>query len=143
MADLPREKMREEAPFTFCGVDMFGHFVVKNSCQEIKQYGALYICLSSRAIHIELTYSLNTDPFIICLTGFIGRTGDVCLIRSDNGSNFIGILAELCQPFQEIDHSRISNYLEEHGGKRINWKRILYLQVTWGEFGNDKVGVLE
>ena len=30
MADLPRGRMSEEAPFTSCGVDMFGPFVVKN-----------------------------------------------------------------------------------------------------------------
>ena len=30
MADLPRNMMSEEAPFTFCDVDMFGPFMVKN-----------------------------------------------------------------------------------------------------------------
>ena len=29
MAALPRDRMSEEAPFTFCGVNMFGPFVVK------------------------------------------------------------------------------------------------------------------
>ena len=42
---------------------------------------------------------------------------------SNNGSNFIGASAELIQAFQGIDHSRFSNYLEEHGGKWINWTR--------------------
>ena len=45
------------------------------------------------------------------------------MIRSENGSNFTGASAELIQAFQEIDHSRISNYLEEHGGEWIDWKR--------------------
>ena len=102
---------------------MFGPFLVKNGCKEIKWYGTLYTCLSSRATHIEVSYSLNTDSFIVCLRRFIGRRGNVCLIRSDNGSNFIGASGELIQAFQEMDHSRISNHLEEHGGKWINWKR--------------------
>ena len=59
----------------------------------------------------------------MCLRRFIGRRGNVRLIRSDNGSNFTGASAELIQAFQEMDHSRISNYLEEHGGEWINWKR--------------------
>ena len=80
--------MREEAPFTFCGVDMFGPFVVKNGRKEMKRYGAFYTCLSSRAIHSEVTYSLNTVFFIMCLRGF---NGNVRLIKSNNGSNFIGI----------------------------------------------------
>ena len=120
MADLPRGRMREEAPFTFCGVDMFGPFVVKNGRKEMKRYGAVYTCLSSRAIHIEVMYSLNTIFLIMCLRGFIGQKGNVRLIKSNNGSNFIGDSAELIQAFQEMDHSRISNQLEENGGEWIN-----------------------
>ena len=101
--------MREEAPFTFCGVDMFGPFVVKNGRKEMKRYGAVYTCLSSRAIHIEVMYSLSTIFLIMCLRGFIGQKGNVRLIKSNNGSNFIGDSAELIQAFQEMDHSRISN----------------------------------
>ena len=57
------------------------------------------------------------------LRRFTGRRGNVRLIRSVNGSNFIGASAELIQAFQEMDHSGISSYLEEHGGELINWKR--------------------
>ena len=53
----------------------------------------------------------------MCLRRFIGQRGYVRFVRSDNGSNFIGASAELIQAFQEMDHSRINNYLEEHGGK--------------------------
>ena len=64
MADLPRDRMSEEAPVIFCGVDMFGHFVVKNGRSELKRYGTLYTCFSSSATHIEVTYSLKTKLFI-------------------------------------------------------------------------------
>ena len=102
---------------------MFGPFVVKNVCKELKWYGALYTCLSSRVIHIEMTYLLNTDLFIMCLKRFISQKRNVRLIRSNNGLNFTGASAELIQAFQEMNHSGISNYLEEHGGEWINWKR--------------------
>ena len=46
MADLPRDRMSEEAPITFFGVDMFVPFVAKNGHKELKWYGALYTCLS-------------------------------------------------------------------------------------------------
>ena len=45
------------------------------------------------------------------------------MIRSDNGSNFIGASSELVHAFQEMDHLRISNYLKEHSGEWMNWKR--------------------
>ena len=105
MADLPRDRMCEEAPFSFCGVDMFGSFVVKICHKELKQSGPLYTCLSSRAIHIEVTYSLSTNIFIMFLRSFIGRRRNIRLIMSDNGSSFTGASAELIQAFQEIDHS--------------------------------------
>ena len=65
------------------------------------------------------------------------------MIRSDNGSNFTGASAELIQAFQEMDHSRISNYWEEHGGDGSIGKETLHSQVIWGEFGNNSFGVLE
>ena len=72
VADLPRDRMSKEAPFTFCGVDMFRPFVVKNGRKEMKWYGALYTYLSSRTIHIEMTYSLSADSFVMPLRTFIG-----------------------------------------------------------------------
>ena len=57
MAYLSKESMSEEPPFTYCGVDLFGSFLVKDGWKEVKRYGALCTCLSSRAIHIEVIYS--------------------------------------------------------------------------------------
>ena len=81
------------------------------------------VFLACRAIQIEVTYSLNTDSFIMCLRRFIGQRRNVRLIGSNKEWNFIGASAELIQAFQEMDHSRISNYLEEHCGEWIKWKR--------------------
>ena len=57
-----------------------------------------------------------------CLRRFISPRGNACLIRSDNGSNFIAASAELIHAFQEMENSRISKYWEKHGGEWINWK---------------------
>ena len=72
MADFPKERMSEEPPFTYCGADLFGSFLVKDGQKEVKRYGALYTCLSSRAIHIEVVYSLSTDSLIMSLRRFAG-----------------------------------------------------------------------
>ena len=85
MADLPRDSMSEEAPFVYCGVDVFGSFLLKDGWKEVKRYGALYSCPSSRAIHIKVVYSLSTDSFIMSLRKFVGYRGNVRMIRSDNG----------------------------------------------------------
>ena len=123
MADLPKDRMSEEPPFTYCGINLFGPFVVKDGQKEVKRYGALYTCLSSRAIHIEVVHSVSTDSFIISLRRFVGRRGNVRMIRSDNGSNLAGASAELICAFQEMDHIKITNFLEENGGEWIHWKK--------------------
>ena len=95
MSDLPNDRMCIEPPFTYCGVDIFGPFVLKDGRKEVKKYDDLYTCLSSRAIHIEVAHLLSTDSFILSLRRFIGRRGIVRMIRSDNGANSVGASAEL------------------------------------------------
>ena len=112
MADLPTERMSEEPPFTYCGVDLFGSLLVKDGQKEVKRYGALYTCLSSRAIHIEVVYSLSTGSFIMSLRSFVGCRGNVRMIRSDNGSGLAGASAELSRAFQEMVHIKIGNFLK-------------------------------
>ena len=133
MPDIPTNGMSKETPFMFFGVDMFIPFVVKNGHKEMKRYMPLYTCLSSKSIYIEVTYSLSIDSFIMCLRRFIGRRENVSLIRSDNGSNFFGGASiVLIQAFQEMDHSRISNYLKQHDGEWINSKRNLPFTSNMG-----------
>ena len=48
-----------------------------------------------RAVHIEVVQSLETDSFLQALQRFICRRGQVEVIRSDNGTNFVGAAKEL------------------------------------------------
>ena len=48
MADLPKQKLIEASPFTYCGPCL-----IKESQKVLKRYGVLFTCLVSRAIHIE------------------------------------------------------------------------------------------
>ena len=70
MTDLPTDRTIDEPPFTNCGVDMFGPFLIKEGRKDLKRYGALFTCLSSRAVHTECTCSLETDSFIQALRRF-------------------------------------------------------------------------
>ena len=124
--------MSEEPPFTYCGIGLFGPFVVKDGRKEVKSYGALYTCLSSRSIHIEVVHSMSTHCFIMSLRRFIGRKGNVRMIRFNNGSNLVGASAELIRAFQEMDHIKFTNFLEENGGEWIHWKRNPPLSSNMG-----------
>ena len=114
MADLPQDRLEQTPPFTYCAVDMFGPFVVKVKRSDMKRYGAMFTCLASRAVHIEVAHSLSTDSFIQALRRMVARRGNVRQIRSDNGSNFVGAEQELIKAFNEMDHSKIQSFLQSN-----------------------------
>ena len=62
---------------------------MKETQSELKRYGALFTCLASRAVHIEVVATMNTDSFIMALRRMIARRGNIQMIRSDNGSNLL------------------------------------------------------
>ena len=96
MANLPLERVTpDRPPFTFVGVDYFGPMLVKQKRSHVKRYGCLFTCLASRAVHIEIAHSLDTDSFIDALRRFIARRGRPEVMRSDNGTNFHGGEREL------------------------------------------------
>ena len=90
MADLPVDRLQPAPPFTFCGVDYFGPFYVKDGRKELKRYGVLFTCLSSRAIHLETAKTLETESFLNALRRFLARRGPVRELRSDQGTNITG-----------------------------------------------------
>ena len=115
MADLPKDRVTADPPFTFTGVDYFGPYVKKEGRNELKRYGCLFTCLASRAVHIEIANSLETDSFIQALRRFIARRGPVREILSDNGSNFVGATNELQQAIDEMDSDQIRSKLHREG----------------------------
>ena len=82
-------------------MDMFRPFVTKEGRKKLKHYGA------SRARHLEVVNSMDTESIIMCLRRFIGRRGNVRILRSNNGSNFIGTEKELSKGFLEMDQNKI------------------------------------
>ena len=122
MADLPKDRLEPASPFTYNAVDMFGPFLIREGRKELKRYVALFTCLLSRSVHMESTVSMGTDSFIQSLRRFIGRRGEIRLIRCDNGSNFVGARHELQAALKEMDHDRISEFLLTNGADWIQWK---------------------
>ena len=63
MADLPNDRLEPAPPFTYSAVDYFGPWYVKEGRRELKRYGVLFTCMLSRAIHLKVAHTLNTDSF--------------------------------------------------------------------------------
>ncbi|XP_062414254.1 uncharacterized protein LOC119220564 [Pungitius pungitius] len=119
MADLPEERvLPDKAPFTNIGVDYFGPINVKRGRSLLKRYGVLFTCLTSRAVHLEVAHTLDTDSCINAIRRFICRRGPVSTIKSDNGTNFVGTNRELKQSLAALNHGKILNALVQDG---IKW----------------------
>ena len=70
MTDLPADRFKVDSPFTYCGCDAFGHFIIKEGRKDVKRYGILYTCFASRAIHNKTTCTLDTDSFLLSFRRF-------------------------------------------------------------------------
>ena len=111
MAMLPPDRLEPAPPFTNCAVDYFGPFIIKEGRKELKRYGVLFTCMVSRAVHIEVAASLETDSFINALRRFISRRGPIRQLRSDQGTNFVGAKRELNEALKEFNQDKIRREL--------------------------------
>ena len=120
MADLSRERLDEHVfPFTHNGVDYFGPFEVKFLRRTWNRWCCLFTCLTTRAVHIEVAQSLDTESCLAAVTRFIARRGYPSTIISDNGTNFVGAANELKSFMNEWDKAKIESDLAQ---KKIVWK---------------------
>lgn len=99
MGALPNPRVSPNKPFSHSGVDYAGPFNITLSksrgSKTYKAYVCLFICLSIKAIHIELVCDLTADSFLAALRRFIARRGRVSHLYSDNGTCFVKANKEL------------------------------------------------
>ena len=68
---VPSEKVGGNSNSGGNCADMFGPFLLNNGHKQRKYYEATFICMSSRAIHVETTNSMSTDSFTLALRRLI------------------------------------------------------------------------
>ncbi len=122
MADLPLARVSMNPPFTFTGLDYFGPLLIKRGLSRqgtSKRWGCLFTCLSTRAVHLELVVSLETDAFILALRRFVARRSKPSHVFSDRGTNFVGAARELKLAVVHWNSdSRVQRYFVDNG---IQW----------------------
>ncbi|XP_076660789.1 uncharacterized protein LOC143364215 [Halictus rubicundus] len=129
-----QDRVTETRPFTNIGVDYCGPFFIKErkfrNRAKIKVYVAVFICFSTKAIHLEVVSDMTTEAFVAALKRFIARRGICKNIYSDNGTNFVGAnndLTELSRVLRE--DKRVRRFLED---KEISWHFMPALSPHFG-----------
>lgn len=106
MGDLPESRLKPMRPFTISGIDFAGPFLIKDgklrNRKIIKVYLYLFVCFTTKAVHLEIAGDLTTNCFLNVLKRFVSRRGLCQHIYSDNGLNFVGADSELKQSFKSI-----------------------------------------
>ncbi|XP_072946158.1 uncharacterized protein [Epargyreus clarus] len=122
MGNLPLERLRHgEPPFTCTAVDYFGPMSITVGRRHEKRWGALFTCLTTRAVHVELAASLSTDSMIQALRRMAARRGMPKTIFSDNGTNFVGANKELQEALASLNKEDLITTAERMS---IRWKFI-------------------
>lgn len=128
MGPLPQERVNASFPFATTGIDYCGPFLITQQIRgrgPIKAYLAIFICFTTKAVHLELVPDLSTKAFISALKRFIARRGKCNTIYSDNATNFVGAnreLKELLVAFTSQHHiASVETFMADAG---IAWKFI-------------------
>ena len=135
MAELPFSRLQIDThPFAYCGVDYFGPLIVRHNRSEIKRYGCLFRCLTTRAVYIEVAADLSTDAFINALRRFMSRRGPVFHFYSDNGTSIVVGERILRESVKEWNQQRIEHYLLQ---RKVQWTFNHPMLATWEAVGKE------
>ena len=88
MGQLPTDRVVYSPPFNVTGLDYAGPLLIKRGSARkpllLKSYACLFICCTTRAVHIELVSDLTSEGFLAALSRFTDRRGCPATILSDN-----------------------------------------------------------
>jgi hypothetical protein len=94
MGQLPSTELKSACPFCNHRVYYDGPFLLhqswKQSRTRVKCYTALFICVVTNAMHIELVTDLTTELFLGVLCRYISRSWRSHSVYSDSATSFKG-----------------------------------------------------
>ncbi|XP_018373216.1 PREDICTED: uncharacterized protein LOC108767714 [Trachymyrmex cornetzi] len=126
MGQLPSVRVNISRPFTNSGVDYCGPFYVRDrirrNAKHHKAYAAIFVCMVTKAVHIELVEDLTAESFIAALKRFVARRGKVSNLYSDNGRNFVGAERILKQTWEKEDFKECIQRFAT--AEKMNWHFI-------------------
>jgi len=122
MAPLPASRLQMPESlrcFVHTALDFTGPYITVQGCgrRREKRYLCLFTCMSTRAVHLEMAYGLDTDSFLNAFYHFVNRRGYPVELTSDNGRNFVDAHRELQELIVKLDHQKIVKSISSHGLK--------------------------
>ncbi|XP_036321200.1 uncharacterized protein LOC118735507 [Rhagoletis pomonella] len=128
MGNLPKERTTFSRAFTNTGVDFTGPFEIKSyrgrGCRISKGYVCLFVCFTTKAIHLEATSDLSTPSFLAAFARFVGRRGCPKNMYSDNGTNFVGASRSLRSEMKAFIAEARDKTISKYSHQTLTWHFI-------------------
>ncbi|UYV63980.1 hypothetical protein LAZ67_2006240, partial [Cordylochernes scorpioides] len=125
MGDLPKNRLLPGRPFEKIGIDLAGPIqakpMLKRSKVIFKFYIVLFVCFTTKAIHLEISSDLTAETFLAALKRFISRRGRPTDIYSDKATNVKGASNILKERWKLFNAANIRDF---SAIESINWHFI-------------------
>ncbi|XP_011859050.1 PREDICTED: uncharacterized protein LOC105556567 [Vollenhovia emeryi] len=116
MGNLPTPRVAVSRPFSHCGVDYAGPVTLREgnrrNSRNRKAYVAVFVCLATKAIHLEVVGDLTTDAFLAALKRLISRRGKPACMYSDNATTFVGAQRQLKEWYDFLSTNQVQTSIE-------------------------------
>ena len=134
---LPIERVIASRPFLNTGVDYTGAITVCDSTsgEQTKVYIALFTCMVTRAVHLEVVSDLSALTFLHAFRRFVATCSLPQVVTSDHGTNLSATAKFLKDTLSE---EIVQEFFKQH---TIQWN-FIHVRSPWeGGFYERLIGV--
>lgn len=140
---LPEFRVQPSRPFQYTGLDIFAPLIARlpRTNEKKKVWALLLTCLSTRAAHIEILYSLNSYDILLAIRKFISRRGSPKQFLSDNALQFKLLNSNIYDITKNLEENpELSSYLMLN---QIQWKFIPEFSPWMGGVYERIIGIIK
>ena len=137
MGPLSASRLQSHLPAFFnVGINFFEPFSQTIFHRKVKRYGVIFAFLDCRAVHHDVTHSMNLDSFVMALTRFVDLRGLPRIYYSDNGTNIVAGEQEIADALAGWNREILANKAANQDVERRfsppasphfcgSWKRLI------------------
>ncbi|XP_052741090.1 uncharacterized protein LOC112045429 [Bicyclus anynana] len=128
MGELPAIRITPGRPFEVSGLDFAGPVQMRpykgRGYKSVKGYICLFVCMKTKAVHLEVVSDLTSQGFLACFKKFVARRGHCSQLWSDNATNFVGAARELKEMFDQAKSNLPKEIAESLANDGTTWNFI-------------------
>ena len=129
MGSATEERLNPSLPFTNLCIDLFDPYNVRSNLKKTSHYKiylAIFTCLFSRAVHLDIVMDYSTKEFLQTLRRFVSLRGFPEVIRSDSGTQLVGANKALQGSFKIMNDDFL---IREFNFKVLRWEIVLKIKL--------------